>query len=185
MNSLLLSEYSVDTSGRQLNMVDPLDDLLNLEEQYYEEGYQQGYADGLRQSKLEAKLFGIEKGFEKFLIMGKLQARAQIWHARLLAPTESNNSSGHNEGRTLPPLQNSARIEKHLALLLALVDPATLSLANTDDAVANFDDRLKRAQAKEKIIEKVIGEDAVHGTATAKDSASATGDMESFARKLA
>ena len=158
-------------------MDDPFDQLLNFEEQYYDEGYQQGYKDGLQQSKQEAKLFGIEKGFEKFITMGKLQARARLWAFRLASHPE----------KALPPLPHSARVEKHLVVLLALIDPLTLSLANTDDAVADFDDRLKRAQAKEKIIEKIVGEDA--GTSRFSNGGTQGGvsdatDMESFARTL-
>lgn len=174
---------------RIIEMDDPFDDLLNLEEKYYEEGYEKGYADGLKQSRVEAKLFGIEKGYEKFIVMGKLQARAYVWAARLVEhqPEDPSKEAPHeNYSMKLPPLQNKARLEKHITTLLALVDSSTLSRANTDDAVGDFDDRLKRAQAKEKVIERIIGEDASGGKVLSggpNTGSSVAGDMESFGRK--
>jgi len=160
---------------------DPFDSLLTLEDQFYEEGFQEGQADGMRQSRREARVFGIEKGFEKFVELGKLQARARIWAARLpqisergvLAPigvadvTEDTSASeGSNGSRiaiALPPLPDNARLRQHIEILVALVDPATISTKNNDDAVADVDDRLKRAHAKMKVIERLTGEDGPHG----------------------
>ncbi len=54
-------------------------------------------------------------------------------------------------------------------MLHSLTDPLTFSTDNTEDAVADFDDRLKRAGAKAKVIERSIGEDGSH---SASDSPS-------------
>lgn len=140
---------------------DPFDNLWSLEDGFYKEGYELGIRDGSRQSRISARLFGIEKGYEKFITMGYLQAKARIWTARL-GPAESHETkTSVSKPPSLPVLGRNARLEKHLDTLWALVDPSTLSLENSDDAVAEFDDRLKRAQAKEKIIERLIGADPV------------------------
>ena len=140
---------------------DTFDSLLNIEDDYYEEGFKQGREDGIKQSRLEARVFGIEKGFEKFVEMGKLQAKAKIWDARLktakTASVAGANGGGEGGSQRLPPLPTSFRLEKHIRTLLELVDFNTLSTANTDEAVSEFDDRLKRALAKVKIIERMIG----------------------------
>lgn len=136
---------------------DPFDSLFSLEDEYYNEGYQEGHRDGLQQSELEARLFGIEKGFEKFVTMGKLQARAKIWAARLFrADTADVKATSIS---CLSSLSANPRLEKHINNLLELVDPATLSVANTDDDVGDFDERLRRAQAKVKVLERMIGEE--------------------------
>lgn len=163
---------------------DPFDSLLSLEDQYYDEGYREGHRDGLQQSELEARLFGIEKGFEKFVTMGKLQARAKIWAARL--PQKKDKGDDAKGVRSLPLLAANPRLEKHTSTLLDLVDPTTLSIANTDDDVGDFDERLRRAQAKIKIIERMIGEEDLENGSKA-DSQSTTavnlgaaGNMEDF-----
>lgn len=63
-----------------------------------------------------------------------------------------------SESAVLPMLPGNLRLEKHVRTLYALAEASSLSTENTEDAVANFDDRLKRAEGKMKIIEKLTGE---------------------------
>jgi hypothetical protein len=58
----------------------------------------------------------------------------------------------------LSPLAENGRLKKHIQMLHALTDPLTFSTLNTEDAVADFDDRFKRAGAKAKIVERIVGE---------------------------
>jgi len=154
---------------------DPFDDLLGLEDQFYNEGYQLGVAEGKEAGKIEGRVFGLEKGFEKYTEIGKLHGRSVVWAARLpqkkplgesggSTATEQVSSSQDGQMKTLPPLSNNPRLSKHIKVLYALVELDTLSTENTEDAVSDFDDRLKRAQGKVKMIEKLVGEEsAVEG----------------------
>ncbi|PGH19114.1 hypothetical protein AJ80_04192 [Polytolypa hystricis UAMH7299] len=112
--------------------------------------------------------------------------------------TRSSKSDAGNKGRgagsvaekvasrdsKLPRLPHNTRLEKHITSLLSLVDPLTLEMENTVEAVEEFDDRLKKAKAKVKIIEKLVGEDAKAldggGTqgAAAAGGAGETGNIE-------
>ncbi|KAL2021782.1 hypothetical protein VTK56DRAFT_6556 [Thermocarpiscus australiensis] len=58
----------------------------------------------------------------------------------------------------LPPLPANPRLGKHIATLYALAETESLSTENTDEAVDEFDDRLRRAQGRAKIIERMVGE---------------------------
>ncbi|ORY09136.1 hypothetical protein BCR34DRAFT_568851 [Clohesyomyces aquaticus] len=58
----------------------------------------------------------------------------------------------------LPCLPENPRLQKHISTLHALTEPLTFSTLNTEDAVADFDERVKRAGAKVKIIERMVGE---------------------------
>ena len=62
---------------------DPFDSLLTLEDAFYEEGYHLGVSDGNRAGLIEGRLFGLEKGFEKYAFMGNMYGRAVIWSGRL------------------------------------------------------------------------------------------------------
>lgn len=161
---------------------DPFDSLLSLEDQYYNEGYEQGVADGSRAGRIEGRIFGLEKGFEKFVSMGKLHGRAAIWHARLStekelgknvehatkATTEAENEAHEKIDGTLNesspgdtlllPLPKSQRLQRHIDTLSALSEPVTFSTQNDEDSVADFDDRLKRAEAKARLIVNMMGE---------------------------
>jgi len=165
---------------------DPFDDLFKLEDQYYREGYELGVKDGSRAGLIEGRLFGIEKGFEKYAAMGKLHGQAIVWAGRMPtspAEDETARQTSHEEhvmklpgdtnvgnpgtsqtekeglsSSALPDLPASVRLEKHIRTLYALVEPSSLSTQNDEESVSQFDDRLKRAEGKVKIIEKMIGE---------------------------
>lgn len=154
---------------------DPFDDVLNLEDKFYSEGYEQGVVDGERAGRIEGRSFGIEKGFEKFVEAGRLYGKSIVWANRL--PSQASSSSatkstqdedgqaGPKQSADLPRLigGGGGRLEKNIVTLHALVEPDTLSTENTDDAVNEFDDRVKRAQGKARVLERQLGEDS-HAT---------------------
>ncbi|KAL0476057.1 hypothetical protein QR685DRAFT_490246 [Neurospora intermedia] len=202
------------------NVDDPFDfenSLLNLEEDFYQQGYAQGVSDGAKAGRTEGRQLGLEKGFQKFVQSGRLHGRAIVWANRLpskqdvrrrhhlllqqqqqssqqpqsqsqsLSQEEQSQNQGKSESQNventlenltlggtntntnkpemtekkkeeLRLLPNNARLEKHVSTLFALVETDTLAKENTDDAVNDFDDRLKRAQGKAKIVERMVGE---------------------------
>jgi hypothetical protein len=164
---------------------DPFDDILNLEDQFYLQGYQQGQADGLQAGRIEGRSVGLSKGFDKFFESGRFYGKAVVWANRLPAgPSSTSNSleeHGDGDEKTaaaatsetlelrLPPLSSNSRLEKNVVAVHALVEPDTLSTDNTDDAVDDFDDRVKRAQGKMKIVERIIGE-SVTGKESLKEN---------------
>lgn len=172
---------------------DPFDTLLTLEDTLYTEAYSAGVSDGARAGRIEGRIFGLEKGFEKFVAMGTLHGRACVWGSRIPSfqetPISQDNiatSSTTKElskqidgkedeqivenretSRTrliLPTLPETQRLTKNISHLHSLTDPLTFSTLNTEEGVADFDDRLKRAGAKAKIIERTLGENEAAGT---------------------
>lgn len=169
---------------------DPFDALLNLEEQYYSEGYQLGVADGERAGLIEGRWFGLQKGFEKGVEMGRIFGRAQVLGARVgmgrgsksqprvqvQAQSGAGEAFAGNEGgenvqdgglsellqsereMRVRPLRYSERLERHITALYALSEIESLDTRNTEEAVTEFDDRFKRAVAKAKVIESIIGD---------------------------
>jgi hypothetical protein len=160
---------------------DLFDSVLNLEDDYYEEGYTQGVEDGSRAGRIEGRVFGLEKGFEKYLAMGQLNGRACVWAARV----PSNMNSVPEEAGIIPsskvldqvekqgeveelpifhgiselvPLSKNSRLERHITTLYALTEAESLSMQNNEEAVSDFDDRFKRAVSKAKVIQNIIGE---------------------------
>lgn len=173
---------------------DPFDSLLSLEDNFYKEGYDLGIADGNRAGLIEGRLFGLEKGFEKYASMGKLYGRAVIWTGRLPIPRDSNLSDRQDTsatdtddtfesvsaqesiGGSVQPVGNlsgqkkirrlpvNMRLERHIRTLYALAEPESLSTDNDESAVSDFDDRFNRAEGKIKVIEKLTGETSSAGT---------------------
>jgi hypothetical protein len=85
------------------------------------------------------------------------------------ATTATEKKNEEHKSTILPPLPENARLARNIHLLHGLTDPLTFSTSNTEDDVADFDDRFKRASAKTKIIERTIGEHGVSAEATAVD----------------
>lgn len=145
---------------------DPFDSLLTLEDTLYTSAYTQGSTDGARAGRIEGRVFGLEKGFEKFAALGELHGRSVVWGSRaltqLIQPAVQKADENTNEARQhdveLPKLQASQRLINNITLLHSLTDPLTFSTENTEEAVADFDDRVKRAGAKAKVIERIVGE---------------------------
>jgi hypothetical protein len=149
------------------------DEVLGLEEEFYADGYRSGLDDGLIAGRVEGRKFGLEKGFEKYVDSAKLYGRSLIWANRTskLQQLHSGEMSRAKEttlelvssdqlttSSRLPLLPNNQRLVKHLQVLHALAESDSLSTENTEEAVSDFDDRYKRAQAKAKIIERIVGE---------------------------
>ena len=153
---------------------DGFEDVLELESKYYDEGYKAGIEDGKKAGAIEGKLFGLEKGFEKALEVGRLQGRAMVWQSRLYPTTTDGThrtpASTSTKAKmpsdirltTIAPLldhlSRNERLRKHIDSLLALTSSSMLPLANTDDAVADFDDKIARAHARAKVVANIIGE---------------------------
>lgn len=71
----------------------------------------------------------------------------------------AGSSLSSSSASSLPPFPHNSRLEKHIRTLYALTEPASLSTDNTEDGVSDFNDRLKRAEGKAKIIEKLLDQD--------------------------
>jgi hypothetical protein len=168
---------------------DPFDSLLTLEDTLYTTAYTSGSLAGARAGRIEGRIFGLEQGFEKFAKLGELHGRSVVWGARALISkrTGPSDSSGDIEvtketeeekveGKTsLPDLPTNPRLVNNITLLHSLTDPMTFSTDNTEDAVADFDDRFKRAGAKAKVIERITGES--EASAKSPDGSPARGKM--------
>lgn len=134
---------------------DLFDDVLNVESRYYDEGYNNGLKDGAKHGLAEGRAFGLQKGYEKFLESGRLAGKSMVW-ANRLPSNRSTVSADQDAAQLLPPLPSNARLEKNISTLHTLVDPKLTSIENTDAAVQDIDDRLKKAQGKERIIDRVV-----------------------------
>ncbi|KAL4959856.1 uncharacterized protein BDV14DRAFT_183963 [Aspergillus stella-maris] len=150
--------------------------LLDLEEDFYKEGFDLGAADGAGAGYTEGSVFAVEKGFEKFVELGKLYGKALVWAQRLatmkqdahatntsdtdaLAGTKEEKSSmSPFVCKEMESFPHSSRLARNLDTLLELVDPASLPMQNTEEAVTDVDERLKGAIIKAKLIQRAFGE---------------------------
>jgi Essential protein Yae1, N terminal len=157
---------------------DLLDSVLDLEEAAYQAGFEEGKADGAKAGHIEGRTLGFETGYQKALEMGKLHGRALLLDACIANPnlisnhtatpsvvgpaiettsisTQENHEAASHTPRP-PMLPDNPRLKKHIELLLKLTDPDTLPTENSDEAVEEFDGRMKKAVAKAKVVDSII-----------------------------
>jgi Essential protein Yae1, N terminal len=164
---------ALPTIIKDMSGADIFDAALNLEDTAYAEGYAEGVADGSRAGHVEGRVFGLEKSLEKFLELGRLNARACVWSARLKQDVEARDKETSEASSctspdnhttspaTLNQLPPNSRLEKHVQTLFELTDLAEISTSNDEDSVNDFDERLKRAKAKAKVIEHILREQEI------------------------
>lgn len=64
----------------QTNM--DFDEVLNLEEQFYQEGYQEGREANLRDNYLEGKQYGLQVGFQRYALLGQIRGICEVLESR-------------------------------------------------------------------------------------------------------
>lgn len=101
------------------------DYLLNLEQQFYQEGYEQGLSEKVRENYIEGKELGLQVGFQRFVILGQIQGIVEVLKGSL------------TEGSSI--LKNVESIERLLA---------GIKMSNDDAAVAEYDSRIVKVRNK-------------------------------------
>lgn len=149
------------------------DEVLGLEEKFYSDGFSQGLSDGITAGRIEGRTFGLEQGFEKFVQSGRIYGRSLVWANRMPQSHHQAKPSSNVDAEKrlqLPSLPDNPRLVKHLKVLHAVAESASLSTENDEEAVSDFDDRLRRAQAKVRIVERMVGEGKGDGDVNGKDT---------------
>lgn len=121
-----------------MNKVDfDIDRVLNLEQEYYQQGYEEGQEFSTRQQFLEGKEYGYQTGFQRFLIIGYIQGLVNYW----LFNTDKYGSES---------------FEKHLIQLNDLLKD--IPTTNGVDEVKEYERRVLKSRNKIRIIANICKE---------------------------
>ncbi|KAK6456840.1 uncharacterized protein RJT20DRAFT_134144 [Scheffersomyces xylosifermentans] len=118
-------DYNIDT-----------DEVLNLEEEYYQKGYKEGQEHSTKQQLTEGKEYGYQTAFQRFLIVGYIQGLVEEWTVHL----DDYNSS----------------VSNHLVQLNELV--SDIPMTNGDSEVSEFEKRINKARNKLRVIATLVKE---------------------------
>ena len=110
------------------------DDILNPEDEYYQQGYKEGQEQSARQQLHEGKQFGYQTGYQRFLIVGYIQQLVDDWER-----------SGAGD-----KYDNWTQLQMHISLLRDLI--GGIKTSNEDDDVAVYESNLKKARNKLRVI---------------------------------
>lgn len=108
-----------------------LDGALDLEEELYSAGYEEGEAAATNEQYLEGKIYGLQTGFQRFLIVGYLDGLLHEWRLQ----------------------DTKDQIKSHLDQLEKLLNSITND--NSDQSVALYERTLNAARNKVRIIASI------------------------------
>ncbi|OBA20214.1 DUF1715-domain-containing protein [Metschnikowia bicuspidata var. bicuspidata NRRL YB-4993] len=104
-----------------------LDDVLNLEDGYYEKGFHEGHEHSAKEQFMEGKVYGLQTGFQRFLIVGYLHGLLEEWSQ-----------------------EKSPALAVHLKQLSTYL--AAISMSNDDQAVVQYEKSVTSARNKARVI---------------------------------
>lgn len=116
-------EYDLDSN---------MDQLLNLEEQYYHEGYKEGQEESTRLQYIEGKEFGYQTGFQRFLVVGYIKGLIEYWESHI------------------EDYASSKSIVNHISLIKPVI--STIPLSNNDSDVAIYEKSITKIRNKVRLI---------------------------------
>lgn len=105
-----------------------LDDALDLEEELYQKGFQEGNIASANEQFLEGKVYGLQTGFQRFLIVGYLDGLLHEWQQR----------------------EKSKQVENHLAQLSEIL--STIDYGNSNQSVTAYEKSVVAARNKVRVI---------------------------------
>lgn len=106
-----------------------VDELLFLEEKFYKEGYQEGRSENLKNNLLEGKEFGLQVGFQRFVLLGQMLGLCDV--------LDSFN------------LKNKS-LAKNVAIIRELI--STIQFNNEEENVEGLEKKLVKLKNKYRLI---------------------------------
>lgn len=114
-----------------------LDFVLNLEQDFYDQGFKQGQQESTKLQYLEGKVFGYQTGFQRFLIVGYIAGLVEYWQT---------NIEKYNIGSLDDHLENAQNLLNQI------------SLTNNEKDVTNYEKVLVKLRNKLRIISNLVKE---------------------------
>lgn len=105
-----------------------LDDALDLEEKLYKKGFEEGNKAAANEQFLEGKVYGLQTGFQRFLIVGYLDGLLHDWQQQ----------------------ETSKQIENHLNQLSEIL--GKIDCGNSNESVAAYEKAITAARNKVRVI---------------------------------
>ena len=125
------------------------DSLLNLEEDFYRQSYDDAFQIGQDHSTRDGKQFGIQTGFQRFILIGALKTTTE----RIIAEKKSIKAT------------DDIKLEKHLKTLNDILEVinsfysgTTVKTTNTVDDVNDYERKIKTIRSKLKTLYAQLGE---------------------------
>ncbi|CAK7894099.1 protein Lto1p [[Candida] anglica] len=112
-----------------------LDSVLNLEEEFYNEGFKEGQEFSTHQQYVEGKEYGYQTGFQRLLVIGYIQGLIIFWRKNISKYTTTTSQKTLDSH--LDQLENSVK---------------NIPLTNGDKEVAEYEKIVAKARNKLRVV---------------------------------
>lgn len=136
------------------------DSLLGLEEEFYTDSYNSAFEKGSEHTQRDGKQFGIQTGFQRFILVGALKRVSEI----LISLKEENSDSGNNNDTEVAIDRRkgkTARLHKSLVEILKTLEKFysedVIQVSNTPREVDFFEEQMKKIKSKAKTVYSQLG----------------------------
>lgn len=122
-----------------------LDGVLDLEDEFYKKGFKDGQDQFAREQYLEGRAYGLQTGFQRFLIVGYIQGLIDEWtmlDKKNLAPHLSQLQELID---SIPKTNGDAEVEQYEHAITKARNKVRVvaNITRTSDRIAKLDDLIK------------------------------------------
>lgn len=134
-----------------------LDGVLDLEEQYYENGFTEGQENSVRENHLEGKAYGLQTGFQRFLVVGYIQGLIEVWDKDKSKAVQNHLNQLKELVNDIPNTNGDKEVEQYEQAISKARNKVRVlgTITKTSEKVARLDNILKEVGGQLQVSENV------------------------------
>lgn len=134
-----------------------LDYVLNLEDQFYEESFKEALKKGENHSNRDGKQFGIQTGFQRFILIGALNKVNILIEQTLDQSNELSNSKNKTKLNTKKIIKSLNEIQKLINQFYSSDSDKLVKTSNIPTDVDLYEKNIKLIRSKIKSLYSQLG----------------------------
>lgn len=122
-----------------------LDGILDVEDEFYAQGYQEGQDQSIKEQFVEGKIYGLQTGFQRFLVIGYIRGLLEDWK-RLENPSISTHLDQLEKlVANIPTSNGDKEVEIYEKAVIKARNKVRVvaTITKTNDKILNLDNLIK------------------------------------------
>lgn len=134
-----------------------LDAVLDLEDEFYAKGYEDGQQQSSKEQYVEGKIYGLQTGFQRFLVVGYIQGLLAGWRKIDSKSVQLHLDQLEKLVSDIPLTNGDLDVEKYERAVVKARNKVRVvaTLTKTGGSIANLDSLLKEVGGSLQVSENV------------------------------
>lgn len=147
--------------------------IVFLNYRYFDEGFEEGQIAGKIAGIHEGAEFGIQTAFQRYIAIGVLLGRIEVWKRQIEAYKKQASSMDSNDDNEKKDLEKFiTKASTSVASLEKMLSPSSIPMTNSDEDVAKLEVLIRKAKSKAKIISNLMKDSSNSSSSSGNDGAS-------------